>query len=267
MSRPDGSEGAPDTDASSGPALNILPRPNADPDSVDAPTEADVPSALNNPAFAPSQAEQEQPSGKAPSTAAGREGVPPREIFAESGADLASCLATLDAVGTRYERLDPVEEEAQPGCGIVNPIRVTEIVPGVALEPPPVLRCATALAATHWVTDVVLPLGKKLTDRGALVTIDQGTAYLCRPRSDNEPSEHAIGNALDVIGFRFASGEPIPVQSRDGDGTLEEAFQKAVRAGACLVFSTVLGPGSDAEHADHLHLDVKEREGGFRICD
>ncbi len=74
-------------------------------------------------------------------------------LFRSSEADLATCLAALDAVGTRYERLDPVEEEAQPGCGIVNPTRVTEIVPGVALEPPPVLRCATALAATHWVTE------------------------------------------------------------------------------------------------------------------
>jgi hypothetical protein len=28
----------------------------------------------------------------------------------------------------------------------------------------------------------------------------------------------------------------------------------------------VLGPGSDAFHDDHLHLDLAERRGGYRLC-
>jgi hypothetical protein len=73
------------------------------------------------------------------------------------------------------------------------------------------LRCETALAAARWAQDVAIPLSRKL-GRGDLTVIDQGTGTLCRPRADGEMSEHAWGNALDVMGFRFSDGEPIPVQ-------------------------------------------------------
>jgi len=49
-------------------------------------------------------------------------------------------------------------------------------------------------------------------------------------------------------------------------GSPEEAFQKAARDGACKSFTTVLGPGSDPSHANHLHLDQRERGKGYRIC-
>jgi len=35
---------------------------------------------------------------------------------------------------------------------------------------------------------------------------------------------------------------------------------------ACTRFSTVLGPGSDWYHEDHIHLDLTERRGNYRIC-
>jgi hypothetical protein len=79
-------------------------------------------------------------------------------------------------------------------------------------------------------------------------------------------SEHSFGNALDVIGFSFQNGAPIRMEPRADTGTIEEAFQRAVRGGACLSFTTVLGPGTDAAHADHLHLDIRDRDGGYRIC-
>ncbi|MFD2843675.1 extensin family protein [Paracoccus cavernae] len=28
----------------------------------------------------------------------------------------------------------------------------------------------------------------------------------------------------------------------------------------------MLGPGTNAAHDNHLHLDIKARKGGFRIC-
>jgi hypothetical protein len=31
-------------------------------------------------------------------------------------------------------------------------------------------------------------------------------------------------------------------------------------------FTTVLGPGSDAAHAHHLHVDLARRRGGYRMC-
>jgi hypothetical protein len=192
-------------------------------------------------------------------------GPPMREVLAETEAELSACLAALDELGVAYKRAEPISDAEDRDCGIVNPLTVSEITPGVALEPPPTMRCDAALAAARWVTDVALPLSRKLEGRGRLIALDQGTAYLCRPRADGETSEHAYGNALDVMSFRFETGDPIVVQPRADDGTLEEAFQTAVRGAACLDFTTVLGPGQP-DHDDHLHLDVKEREGGFRIC-
>ena len=38
------------------------------------------------------------------------------------------------------------------------------------------------------------------------------------------------------------------------------------RAAACLYFTTVLSPGSDETHRDHMHLDGMKRTGGYRYC-
>jgi hypothetical protein len=42
----------------------------------------------------------------------------------------------------------------------------------------------------------------------------------------------------------------------------------AFRTAACGWFTTVLGPGSDAAHADHLHLDIQPHGSSnrYRIC-
>jgi hypothetical protein len=248
----------------------LIPPGGAEPAPEAEPGEGASPVASGEPEFAGEDAPEAEPGGEPEAAAQPAEepaGPPLREVLAETEAELSSCLAELDRLGVGYERAEPILDPGLPDCGIANPVMVTEVAPGVALEPPVTLRCEAALAAARWVADVALPLSAKLEGRGPLAAIDQGTSYLCRPRADGELSEHAFGNALDVMGFRFESGEPIPVQPRAGEGTLEEAFQRAVRAGACLDFTTVLGPGSDADHADHLHLDVSARDGGFRICE
>jgi hypothetical protein len=44
------------------------------------------------------------------------------------------------------------------------------------------------------------------------------------------------------------------------------AIQRAFNAIACLYFTTVLSPGSDPTHQDHMHLDVIKRKNGYRYC-
>ena len=83
---------------------------------------------------------------------------------------------------------------------------------------------------------------------------------------DGKLSEHAFGNAIDIMAFGFKDGSQIKVAPREREGSREESFQDAVRATACLHFTTVLGPGSDDAHSNHLHLDVIARSGGFRLC-
>jgi hypothetical protein len=67
------------------------------------------------------------------------------------------------------------------------------------------------------------------------------------------------------MGFGFAGRDAVTIRVHP-DGSPEAAFQAAIRSTACLIFSTVLGPGSDADHADHLHLDMRKRNGDYRIC-
>lgn len=167
-----------------------------------------------------------------------------------------------------FDRTEPLR--GKNGCGITAPYSVEQVIPGVSLAPNSQLRCETALALARWTDTVVVPAAKALGDRTTLAQINHGSTYVCRRRnnaSTGKMSEHAIGNAVDVMSFEFEGHDPIPVSPRAGDGTVEEAFQRAVRGGACLHFTTVLGPGSNASHADHLHLDIIERKRGYRLCE
>ncbi|MBS1302743.1 extensin family protein [Loktanella sp. SALINAS62] len=196
-------------------------------------------------------------------------GPPIPDRLAVGDAELDACLAELDALGANYEIIDPIADADDTACGVHNPVRLTSVPGAVALEPAGVMRCETALAFAGWVEQFVMPAAKHLDDRGSLDAIEQGSTYVCRRRNnspDGKLSEHSFGNAVDVMAFRFADGDPIRVQPRERDGTMAEAFQDAVRSTACLNFTTVLGPGSDESHADHLHLDVRKRRGEFRLC-
>lgn len=196
-------------------------------------------------------------------------GPPKPEIQAPEPelAELKTCEAELKRLGVVYEREEAIIGEN--GCGIVAPYSISSIAKGVAISPATSMRCATALSLARWVSDVVIPSTAAFPDDIRLSEISHGSTYVCR-RRNNSPtgkmSEHSIGNAVDVMGFGFEGREPIPVSPRAGDGTMEEAFQRAVRAGACLHFTTVLGPGSDSNHNDHLHLDIIERRSGYRLC-
>lgn len=51
-----------------------------------------------------------------------------------------------------------------------------------------------------------------------------------------------------------------------GEEAREKRFLDRVHAGACGPFKTVLGPGTDADHAVHFHLDMAARRNGFQYC-
>jgi hypothetical protein len=110
----------------------------------------------------------------------------------------------------------------------------------------------------------------RLGENVRLTGLSQGSAYVCRLRNNADHgkiSEHAFGNAVDVVTFEFSGHEPISIAPRERTGKLEEGFQRAVVGTACLFFTTVLGPHADEAHQDNLHLDVIERGSGFRLCE
>ena len=189
------------------------------------------------------------------------------QTLQETDDAFVACLGALNELGAVYTLADPQAEEDRD-CGIANPVRLSEPVPGVAIDSPALMRCETAVALGTWMRDFVTPAAATLK-RGPVVTLAKGSGYQCRRRNnlpEGKLSEHAYGNAIDIMAFGFKDGSQIKVAPREREGSREESFQDAVRATACLYFSTVLGPGSDEAHSDHLHLDVIARDGGFRLC-
>jgi hypothetical protein len=79
-------------------------------------------------------------------------------------------------------------------------------------------------------------------------------------------SEHAIGNALDISTFRFADGREVRVKDGWKGRPEEQGFLRTVHAAACDRFSTVLAPGADAFHYDHIHVDLARRQSGRSVC-
>lgn len=193
-----------------------------------------------------------------------------RDSLRLNDADYAACLVSLRKLGVVYEEVAAVVPDDDADCGILQPVKVSEIAPGIALDPPAVLRCPTAQALAAWVEDFVLPAAARLEGRGALSVIEGGSDYICRRRNnlpDGALSEHAFGNAFDVMGFRFAQGPALMIGSGTADDSVAGAFENAIRAAACLDFSTVLGPGSNASHDNHLHMDIIARQNKFRLCE
>ena len=72
----------------------------------------------------------------------------------------------------------------------------------------------------------------------------------------------ARADALDVRALKFANGQSIALTDR----TVSRELRETVLHSVCARFSTVLGPGSDWYHEDHIHLDLIERRKNYKIC-
>jgi Extensin-like protein C-terminus len=69
-------------------------------------------------------------------------------------------------------------------------------------------------------------------------------------------SEHAFANAIDIAAFKLADGRTIDVMRGWKGDDIERTFLRRVHAGGCRYFNTVLGPGADAFHYNHIHVDL-----------
>jgi len=156
-----------------------------------------------------------------------------------------------------------------PGiCGLERPLSVAALKDGaLPLDKPIVMDCPMVAALEDWLDSVVQPAA--MARFGVAVTeLDVFGAYSCRT-VDNQPgqklSEHAFGNAVDVSGFGLADGRRIVVvRDWKRSDSQESAFLHEAHAGACGVFTTVLGPGADVFHYNHFHLDLA-KHGGARV--
>jgi extensin-like protein len=138
----------------------------------------------------------------------------------------------------------------------------------VAVRPAATLACPIVSVLDRWLADSVQPAAMRWFG-ARVVEIKQISAYSCRGMNGNSYahiSEHAFGNALDIAGFTLADGRHISV--RDGWKGLpeEQGFLRDVQATACQQFTTVLAPGSNVYHYDHIHVDLMRRTSRRLIC-
>ena len=153
------------------------------------------------------------------------------------------------------------------GCGGEDLVRLEAVVlpdkHRISVKPAAILRCAMASAIADWIRTDMAPLATSL---GSVISdLDNFDSFECRGRNrvvGARLSEHGRANALDVRALKLADGQSISLTDR----TVSRELRESVLHSVCARFSTVLGPGSDWYHEDHIHLDLAERHNNYRIC-
>ena len=138
----------------------------------------------------------------------------------------------------------------------------------ISMKPAATLACPIVSALDRWLTDSVQPAAMRWFGV-RVVEIKQISAYSCRGMNGNPHahiSEHAFGNALDIAAFTLADGRRITVKGGWRGMPEEQGFLRDVHASACQQFNTVLAPGSNSHHEDHIHVDLMRRASGRTIC-
>jgi hypothetical protein len=159
-------------------------------------------------------------------------------------------------------------------CGLTHPFKVTALQDGaVTFNSVATLDCPMIATLNAWLAEIVQPAAQARFGQ-PVVEINSMGSYACRSMNNRygaQISEHAFGNALDIGGFRLADGREISLV-RDwwrGDEQAR-AFLADVHGGACSHFTTVLAPGSNPFHYNHIHVDLamhgNTSTGPRRIC-
>lgn len=161
----------------------------------------------------------------------------------------------------------PEASQALPRLGPSRGDPVNTVGP-VAVKPTATLACPIVSVLDRWLAESVQPAAMRWFGV-RVVEIKQISAYSCRGMNGNSNahiSEHAFGNALDIAAFTLADGRRITVKGGWRGMPEEQGFLRDVQASACQQFNTVLAPGSNRYHEDHIHVDLMRRASGRLIC-
>jgi hypothetical protein len=138
----------------------------------------------------------------------------------------------------------------------------------VSVSPAATLACPIVSALDQWIASSVQPAAMRWFGL-PVAEITQISAYSCRGMNGDPRariSEHAFGNALDISAFMLADGRKITVKAGWNGLPEEQGFLRDIQAAACDQFTTVLAPGSNVYHYDHIHVDLMRRSSGHRAC-
>jgi hypothetical protein len=198
-----------------------------------------------------------QPYGGAPSA---RPGAPPVATYPPPSNYPPPTYTPRGPVPRGVEEHVPLGWPRDPAVtGSVGPVEV---------KPVATLACPIVSALDQWIATAVQPAAMRWF-RAPVVEIKQISAYSCRGMNGNSNahiSEHAFGNALDIAEFVLADGHKVSVQYGWRGSPEEQAFLHDVQLAACNEFTTVLAPGANIYHYNHIHVDLMRRASGRSIC-
>ncbi len=191
--------------------------------------------------------------------------APSQESAEAKPLELSACRQALTENIAIAPSIPPIKGPG--GCGGEDLVRLEVIVLSptqrVTLKPAAILRCTMAAAVADWVRTDMVPLAAGL---GTTISeLDNFDSFECRGRNrvkGAKLSEHGLANALDVRGMTFANGTTLSLTDR----TVSRETREKVLASVCTRFTTVLGPGSDWYHEDHIHLDLAQRRNNYKLC-
>jgi hypothetical protein len=191
---------------------------------------------------------------------------------ASQAAERPDCVTRLARLGIKAGRSAAIAAPAYAVCIIAEPVILISIPsrPGQAIQFPdrPLLSCAMAERLARFSADIAAPTTLNAFGK-PLVSISTGPGYECRPRNrvaGAKISSHGQGNAVDILTMELSGGQTVSVEKPEG--AEEVKFLAGLRAAACEAFNTVLGPGSDPSHANHIHIDIEPRgkTGNSKFC-
>jgi hypothetical protein len=252
--------------APAGQPMSISP-PDTAPTATMPPRTAPVPAQSTYQSAYPNTYPSARPRSYHPNTATRPDDIPDDAIIPPGGS-----AAVPAPRPQRYPAQRPQSYNAPvyqpPRLGPTRAPFNSVAVAAAQLTPAAKLACPIVSALDRWVSEGVQPAALRWF-RSPVVEIKQISAYSCRSMNGaggHGISEHAFGNALDIAGFTLADGRKITV--KDGwHGTPEEqGFLHDVQLYACETFVTVLAPGYNAAHYNHIHVDLMRRETGYRPC-
>jgi hypothetical protein len=184
---------------------------------------------------------------------------------------LQQCLADLRAANVEFLELGNVTKEGCKVEGAIELDAVSSPFGKVSVIGKPTMACVFARQFTTWVRNVAAPLTLAYMN-SKLAAIETGPGLVCRTRygaPDEKISEHAKGNAIDVAAFRLENGQKLSVKDASASSEIDGVLMRTFRATGCGYFTTILGPGSNEAHKDHLHFDygLHGSTYNYRICE
>jgi hypothetical protein len=179
-------------------------------------------------------------------------------------ADDIACRRDLKKLGVQFRSLAPIDDGG--ACRIDFPVEVSAIG-SVRMKPAATLSCDMAATFARWTRKELVPSARWRYLSG-VKTIHQGSSYSCRNirGSRGKPSQHSVGNALDIMRIELNNGKDIDVRKPGWFAFRQRGFLNTVRADGCDYFTTVLGPGYDYDHRNHFHFDIMPRKNGYVAC-